>query len=764
MSVQPDRLHGVAYVPPSSPANDAAPDRPQISGLGGPGAHFVPRNRISARLEQIDHARAAEVTGSAGSGKTTVLKAWSASTEVGVVAWLTAQSRHRDALVLARAIADAVWHAAELEHDSPGAEPTGIVDGLADAVDRSGRRVIMVIDDAEKLGNAQSLGVIRRLVSKVQDSLRVVVAGRAIPDVGFSELRHRGELVTIAANDLRLAAGETSQIVRTVSRSQVDDEDLLAIHRQIDGWALGAVLAGLALNGSQVPALTAQQGIDSHRLFDQFFATEVFNVLPVDLQTFLLDTCVLDLLEPALCTELTGRADAEPVLRSLERANMFTEWLGGRPPVYRYHAVLRSWLRARLGQTQPGRKAELLRRAAIWCESHGRVADAIDYRLAADDHAAASRLITAHGPRVLGEGRYEAMRTWIGALPKGLVASNVPLLILMADAEHRLGNAEAATAARALTRDLLTQRPESPLSAHHELTVMVQQGTELHRRGHLLAAAAQARRCIPMIDLSRPTTGADTLQFEDLVLAMNVASIASQLMFAGHWAECRRLSKWVVDSFPADDPNVATARARSLGQQAVAELLDGSRMAAETLANEAVALCRFYELEPLDIGYAEMALLVAGRNIDRASLHATLEQRAAQLDMASHTCLVGLLRAWAYVQTGDLEDAGRALAVAEQAMSLVGEPGVLVAVTERVRSIVEAGTDEPFLRPRELQVLLFLASGKSRREVAEQLHLSLNTVKTYARLAYRALDVNTLDDAVARCEALGIRLEPRISA
>lgn len=60
--------------------------------------------------------------------------------------------------------------------------------------------------------------------------------------------------------------------------------------------------------------------------------------------------------------------------------------------------------------------------------------------------------------------------------------------------------------------------------------------------------------------------------------------------------------------------------------------------------------------------------------------------------------------------------------------------------------------------PRERNVLAALAAGASRREAAEQMHLSVNTVKTYAQQAYRALGVGTLRDAVARCGELGISL------
>ena len=49
-----------------------------------------------------------------------------------------------------------------------------------------------------------------------------------------------------------------------------------------------------------------------------------------------------------------------------------------------------------------------------------------------------------------------------------------------------------------------------------------------------------------------------------------------------------------------------------------------------------------------------------------------------------------------------------------------------------------------------------LATGLSRREIGEQLYISLNTVKTHTRELYRKLGASSRSDAVARAEAVGL--------
>jgi DNA-binding NarL/FixJ family response regulator len=60
------------------------------------------------------------------------------------------------------------------------------------------------------------------------------------------------------------------------------------------------------------------------------------------------------------------------------------------------------------------------------------------------------------------------------------------------------------------------------------------------------------------------------------------------------------------------------------------------------------------------------------------------------------------------------------------------------------------------LTPRELDVLRRLAGPLSVREIAADLYVSPNTIKTQVRSIYRKLDVATRPDAVDRAKALAL--------
>lgn len=80
------------------------------------------------------------------------------------------------------------------------------------------------------------------------------------------------------------------------------------------------------------------------------------------------------------------------------------------------------------------------------------------------------------------------------------------------------------------------------------------------------------------------------------------------------------------------------------------------------------------------------------------------------------------------------------------------ELGMTACITRQVDA---AGGDNP-LSLRETQVLTLIASGNSNQQIAEQLFISLHTVKTHVRRIYQKLDVERRTHAVAKARLLGL--------
>lgn len=79
------------------------------------------------------------------------------------------------------------------------------------------------------------------------------------------------------------------------------------------------------------------------------------------------------------------------------------------------------------------------------------------------------------------------------------------------------------------------------------------------------------------------------------------------------------------------------------------------------------------------------------------------------------------------------------------------DPNVTEGIFGRI-----GGRDPQALTDRELTVLQQLTHGKSTREVAEHIHVSEETVKTYLKQIFRKLDVRDRTEAVAEAFRRGL--------
>lgn len=68
----------------------------------------------------------------------------------------------------------------------------------------------------------------------------------------------------------------------------------------------------------------------------------------------------------------------------------------------------------------------------------------------------------------------------------------------------------------------------------------------------------------------------------------------------------------------------------------------------------------------------------------------------------------------------------------------------------------EKALDRSGISSRELEVLHLMATGLSNQEIAAQLFVSLNTVKTHSSNLFMKLDVNRRMQAVEKARKLGI--------
>lgn len=119
-----------------------------------------------------------------------------------------------------------------------------------------------------------------------------------------------------------------------------------------------------------------------------------------------------------LCQAVTGDTNAAELLHDLIARDLFVVELDGSRGWYRYHHLVSDLLRVRLDRHDPHRRAEILRRAATWCEEQGDHDHAVSYLVRAGDPARFARFARRHMPRLLMHGQIGRHRSWLSRIPK----------------------------------------------------------------------------------------------------------------------------------------------------------------------------------------------------------------------------------------------------------------------------------------------------------------------------------------------------------
>ena len=418
---------------------------PQVS------ASLVPRARLVAALHEGVARRLVVVSTPAGFGKTTLLATW-ARQAGSPVAWLSLDRDDNDPARFWRYLAAAVDRAHPGAAERVLALLTGaalpsfeaIVTELVNEAAALDEGMVLVLDDYHTIESEAVHEGFGFLVERLPAQLRVVLAGRADPPLRLARLRARGQLVELGAADLRFTTTETVSFLEVWGLA-LDPATIAALQERTEGWAAGLQLAALSLRRCPDPAGFVRDFSGTDRFVLDYLAEEVLESQPERLRRFLLETSVLERLCAPLCDAVTGRADALQVLAEIERANLFLIPLDQERRWYRYHQLFADLLRARLRQQEPDRERELHRRAALWCERHGLIDEAVRHAIGADELGWAARLAEQHVEElVLGRGERVTIDRWLSALPPDTVRARPRLWLTRSMAALVAGRVDEA--------------------------------------------------------------------------------------------------------------------------------------------------------------------------------------------------------------------------------------------------------------------------------------------------------------------------------
>jgi LuxR family maltose regulon positive regulatory protein len=707
-------------------------------------------------LEEVDRFASCALTlvdAPVGFGKTVLVQSWCDRGDTPI-AWVSLDAGDNDPARLWTHVATAVNRIREglgrtaLARLRTPRVPTEVaVEELLKGIAVYDAPLVIVLDDLHVVTNPECLGSLEIAIDRLPGNGRIVVATRSDPLFALGRLRGRGALGEIRARELAFDAEEIRSVLEREGIA-ADDEAVELLLERTEGWPAGVYLAALWLRTLDDPGAGIHEFHGHHRHVADYLSAEILDSLDGETRNFLVNTAVLERFTPSLCDAVLERTDSAARIAELERSNLFLVPLDARGEWYRYHHLFAELLRIELA-TDENASVLLHRRACRWCRQHELLEEALEHAAAAGDwETLAALLVDNHYSLVTT--RPTTLLRWTELLPERILLQE-PLLAVAGVHSTRGARRPPSEHARytALAERARSERPET-------WTPYMEVAFDIDRVEFVESNLGEAEKSAHEA-LAQARAGVDQL------MVATLASSALVAFFKGDLDTARTLSLEAVE-YPSAD-------ARPHGYVyalALLSLLDGEMglRTADARGRQALAEARRLGVDETTTGalaHIAMAWASSAAGRDREAEREALEGERLRRQPTPELLHAFALLTLAHTQArrGLLDSAEGNLSEAQAILTFIGDVGRLDAIAASTEREIDAartgsvGSAEP-LSDAEIGVLRLLATELSQREIAGQLFVSVNTVKTHTRLIYRKLGVGSRAEAVARAFALGV--------
>ncbi len=421
---------------------------------------------------------------------------------------------------------------------------------------------------------------------------------RVDPPWPLARFRVRNQLIEVRTHDLRFTTEEAAAFLNRMMGLNLTPEDVATLEERTEGWVAGLQLAALSMKGRDDITGFIKAFAGSHVYIAEYLVEEVLQRQPEEMQTFLLQTSILERMNAGLCNAVTGRHDGQAVLKALQRANTFVISLDDESRWFRYHHLFADLLQARLRQVLlADAVADTHMRASQWFEQNGFEVEAVNHVLAAKDFEAAAGLIEQHASMVMTRGELTTLLQWIEALPAD-VSRRHPQIIISKAWTLTLAGAQPQV-------ESLLQQVEAQIEINDETPAAREvRGNAAAIRGYFAMLAGNYARALELTELAEALLPEISVQARSILPYTLGAAYRGQGEYekaAGAFAHLARIGEvsnellvWATGETEVVNTRHAQGRLREASEtarQALRRMADKGALPFGSLAKLEVALC-----------------------------------------------------------------------------------------------------------------------------------------------------------------------------
>ena len=368
----------------------------------------------------------------AGYGKTTLLAQLQQALRASGRAahWLSIVSADRDAESFLAALGASCGLSEPPRAESADRGLTRIANALAEAREPG----CILLDDADRLSQSPSAQLLHELIEALPAGFHLICTGRSTPELSSARERGYGRLFELGATELTFNAADIAALFVGSGATPPADAELERFLRRSEGWPMiarreSAAAAAAAAGANGVYSLDRLTG--KRHDIASFFEAEVLRNERPEMIGVLEAVAIAEQMDGAMAAALTGLENAHALLDEACDRGLFVTALDEGRQRYRLHRLFSEALRQRLERHSPSQARELHRRAAEWCETAGKLIEAVDHAIQGGDAARAARIFDAHGEEFMETGHESAILTVASRIPAGLRLRHPRLLLTM---------------------------------------------------------------------------------------------------------------------------------------------------------------------------------------------------------------------------------------------------------------------------------------------------------------------------------------------